>query len=264
MNGFIYKITIPNGKIYIGQTKNFKQRCLQHKCIPSDPKKMTLLMRNILKYGFENCAIEIIETCDFSQINERESFWIEKYQSHIHKYRSGNGLNLTSGGDGVKNLVHSEEARKKMSLLRKGIKKSQEQILKSAKSRTGLKRSEESKLRMTIAQTGRVQSESEKLNNSLSKRGDKNYFFGKKHTQEIKDIISKSVIKNHKEGAYEHRRIKMCTLLLNTQTGIYYYGFKEAAFSINKSNSCIRLNVLNKPIKKTGNSYRNLTSFIKV
>ena len=45
------------------------------------------------KYGENNFLFEIIESCQESEFNAREIFWIEKYNSQ------NSGYNLTSGGD---------------------------------------------------------------------------------------------------------------------------------------------------------------------
>lgn len=57
---YIYKITnILNGKCYIGQAKNYKQRFAQHKNYRrgnSEPKKT--LYKAFDKYGLENFTFE--------------------------------------------------------------------------------------------------------------------------------------------------------------------------------------------------------------
>lgn len=67
------------------------------------------------KYGLEAFVFEIVEECDIDQLNEREKYWINYYNSFNH------GYNLTNGGDsgysqeqlefssGIKyDLLHSE------------------------------------------------------------------------------------------------------------------------------------------------------------
>lgn len=46
------------------------------------------------KYGLEHFHIEIIEECDLKDLEEREIYWIQFYQSFK------NGYNATLGGDG--------------------------------------------------------------------------------------------------------------------------------------------------------------------
>jgi group I intron endonuclease len=53
--GFIYKITSPSGKFYIGRTINMKKRMYQH-------FKVSLISREVLKYGKNNMNVEILHT----------------------------------------------------------------------------------------------------------------------------------------------------------------------------------------------------------
>lgn len=47
------------------------------------------------KYGIENFVIEQLEVCDNSLLNEREKYYIQKYDTLAPL-----GYNLTRGGDG--------------------------------------------------------------------------------------------------------------------------------------------------------------------
>ena len=76
----IYKITNQcNGKIYIGQSKNIEERWKEHK------RKMqvrnTQLYQAMRFFGIENFVFEIIEECSLDQLNEREQYYIHKYDS---------------------------------------------------------------------------------------------------------------------------------------------------------------------------------------
>lgn len=97
MKGIIYKITNKvNNKSYIGQTRytiEFRWRQHIHK------KDDTYFHRAIRKYGIENFSIEVLEECDYSRLNEREIFYIAKYNTFKE------GYNLTIGGDGNRRLL---------------------------------------------------------------------------------------------------------------------------------------------------------------
>lgn len=95
---YIYKIVNSvNDKVYIGQTiKKPKLRLTEHIYHATHPKygyksKLHAAMR---KYGIDAFRIETVEVCDVSELNDREIYWIEKYDS----YR--NGYNNTLGGGG--------------------------------------------------------------------------------------------------------------------------------------------------------------------
>ena len=106
--GFIYKITSPSKKLYVGQTRRKvpEKRWKEH-CQESLSGKTYALSNAIRKYGAENMTFEAIEECRDDMLNEREHFWIEQLNS-----LRPNGYNLRSGG-GVNELC--EESRAKMS-----------------------------------------------------------------------------------------------------------------------------------------------------
>lgn len=97
MKGIIYKITNKvNNKSYIGQTRytiEFRWRQHLHK------KDNTYFHNALHKYGAENFTIDILEECDVNHLNEREMFYIAKYDTF------NNGYNLTLGGDGNKRVL---------------------------------------------------------------------------------------------------------------------------------------------------------------
>lgn len=107
----IYKIeNLINGKIYIGQSIDIKDRFSSHKRIPSSSeeiKKHYPLYRAFNKYGLENFSFEIIEQCEKNQLNEREKYWIDYYHSY-YKDPLGNGYNLTTGGDGCQRITQEQ------------------------------------------------------------------------------------------------------------------------------------------------------------
>lgn len=94
----IYKITNNiNNKCYIGQSKNIKRRFSDHKSegyrkFHADKR----LYRSFEKYGLENFTFEIIETCETCNLDEREIYWIQYYDSY------NNGYNDTKGGQGCR------------------------------------------------------------------------------------------------------------------------------------------------------------------
>lgn len=105
----IYKITCnETGKCYIGQSIDIENRWLQHICATkyeTDNNKFYNAMR---KYGYENFTYEIIEECSNSQeeLDDRERYWIEYYNSYE------DGYNSTRGGQNKAWIYNPETIRK--------------------------------------------------------------------------------------------------------------------------------------------------------
>lgn len=176
MNGIIYKFTNNiNGKIYIGQTTRPKSRYKEH----CTGKEDSLLTRAMLKYGIENFKYEVLETIDKEQLNTREKYWINYYNS----YKTG--YNQTTGGN--QNIKFSQEARKKMSESKKGRQISEE---------TRKKMSEAQKGKNTWIK-GRHHSEETRKKISEARKGEKHPLFGKHHSEETRKKISETKRKNN-------------------------------------------------------------------
>ena len=81
----IYKITnILNNLIYVGQSTNIYKRWSNHRSNGFNIKSREYnipLYQDFRKYGFENFKFEIIEECLKEELNEKEQYWIEYYDS---------------------------------------------------------------------------------------------------------------------------------------------------------------------------------------
>ncbi len=103
--GIIYKITSPSGKVYVGQTvRSFEERIYKHK---SKSSKCTLVKKAIDKYGDEMNYELIEENVPQEQLDEREIYWINHFNS-----LAPNGYNCNGGGSSQQNL--SQEIRDKV------------------------------------------------------------------------------------------------------------------------------------------------------
>jgi hypothetical protein len=187
----IYKITnTANNKIYIGSSKNIIKRKNKHFLELSSNRHCNKKLQNSFnKYKRDKFTFEIIEECDIKILIEREQFYIDllKPQFNIRlKAESNAGLKL------------SEEHKKIISEANKGKKLSKETIKKIIKTRkeNGFKFTEESRKKMSESRKGnknclgRKYSEETIKKNSESNKGkqigEKNGFFGKKHSEETK------------------------------------------------------------------------------
>ena len=90
-----------NGKIYIGQSTDIERRYQQHLWdAEKRPEQGTGIDLAINKYGINNFTFEIIEQCNPEQLDERERFWIEYFNSYTE------GYNRTPGGSSLRGEEH--------------------------------------------------------------------------------------------------------------------------------------------------------------
>lgn len=98
-----------NNKIYIGQSHDIESRWYHHKSdLRSNIHHNKHLQSAWNKYGEDNFDFSIIEECSISDLNNRETYWILKYDS------LNNGYNNDLGGDGIRGFQHTSEQIDKM------------------------------------------------------------------------------------------------------------------------------------------------------
>lgn len=117
--GYIYKITSPDGKVYIGQTRNAVEiRWKQHERSARTGKfSSPLFHRAIAKFGWDNFTREVVVTGPLHMLDAYETAFILMYKSFGPR-----GYNLTFGGDGACCVVISEAGRQtKSDKLRKYV-----------------------------------------------------------------------------------------------------------------------------------------------
>lgn len=84
----IYKITNKiNNKSYIGQSKDIESRFKEH-----IQHTKTNIGKEIQKYGINNFSFDVLEQCSIEMLNEREAYYIKKYNS------IENGYNILPSG----------------------------------------------------------------------------------------------------------------------------------------------------------------------
>jgi len=101
----IYKITNPTGRYYIGKTINFNSRMSSYK--NNNNPQQYIIYNSILKYGWENHVVEILEESTPDLISSKEIKYIKEYNS-FHK-DNPLGMNLTRGGEGTLGRKDSKE-----------------------------------------------------------------------------------------------------------------------------------------------------------
>ena len=102
----IYKIeNLINGKIYIGQSVNIQKRWSSHKARAKDINCTAHLYLAMRKYGIENFAFKVIEYCKVEELNDREIYWIQFYDSTNRE----KGYNIRYGGESGGNYYDYHE-----------------------------------------------------------------------------------------------------------------------------------------------------------
>ena len=125
----IYKIYLRrnkvNGKCYVGQTSNFRQREHQWKCLKWRYGN-EYLDKDRISYGLDAWTVEILAECD----TQDEAWKLEqKYIKELNTLYP-NGYNLAEGGASSTGFKLSEETKRKMSEIRKGILLNREDLSK--------------------------------------------------------------------------------------------------------------------------------------
>ena len=191
-----------NNKKYIGQvikTKGYLKRFREHQiCAKKDIKgKLYFAMR---KYGIDKFSVRLLE----DNIPDNEIDIVE--QNYINEFNSfKNGYNATIGGRGCKGYIFTSEVKSKMSTSSKNYwidlkinnpSEYERQCQIRSQNLKGIPKSEDHKKH--ISQT--------RLEKGLG-RGDTNGFYGKHHSQEVKDYIGKNNSK--KVAAYNPETFKL-------------------------------------------------------
>lgn len=215
----VYKHTFPNGKVYIGITrqepKNRWKNGLGY-------ENQLLMFRAIQKYGWDNIEHTILfKGLTREQAELKEIELIALYKSNKNKY----GYNIANGGNCSSSV--SEETKQKIS--------------KSVKGKTGHKWTEEEKRRQSEREKGRIFSKETRSKISKTKQGKNNPMYGKKLTEEHKNKIAKKVQEKSKKKA-----------VFCVETNTTYKSLSECARTLNLSVSKICL-VCKGERKHTGN-----------
>lgn len=182
MQGYIYKITNPSGRIYIGQTIHIKKRYGAYKgeYDMGQPK----IYNSIKKYSMDKHSFEIVYECPKELLDYVESAYIRYYNSVKE------GLNCKEGGSRSPMTV---ETIAKRSAKTKGRKRSVEFCEKMREINTGKIMSQESKDKMSKSRKGKKK--------PLSEEGKANIRKGiRRFWEENKGKVDRKKTEEHKRN----------------------------------------------------------------
>lgn len=203
----IYKISNKsNGKFYIGSTTCFRTRFTSHKSMLRRNAHKNLYLQNSWnKYGSKSFKFEIIELVDkHDKLIEREQFWIDKTKC----YDNSIGYNISKTARTNLGAELSDETKRKISIANKGRKHTLQSRLNMAKSKIGVKQSKE-----------QVESRMKSIILNGSRKGENHHFYGKSHSEEMKQKISdshkgKHIGTNNNFSKLDEEKVKRIKLLL--------------------------------------------------
>lgn len=168
----IYRIDGPNGKFYIGSSKDISKRWRKH---VNDLRKGNHdnpnLQRAWAKYGEQAFSFVVLEVVDDeARLVEREQAWLDAKRAVELGYNvmpvadrplglkasEATRAKMSASHKARKRCPHSEETKRKISESHKGKVVSEQTKSKMSSSRKGLKHSDETKASMSLAQRKRV------------------------------------------------------------------------------------------------------------
>ena len=220
-NYCVYKHTFPNGKVYIGITRQKPEHRWgsRGKGYIYGHKAMFLVIQRI---GWDNIKHEVL----FENLHQQEAY--SKEIELISFYDSTNpekGYNLSGGGPSNLGIKYSEERRKKLSEAHSG----------KNNPNYGRKHSEEARKKMSVVNIGKKVSEETRKKLREAKAGK---IYGRKHSEETKEKIRQARLgKKHSEesrkkmGESRHKPINQYDL--NGNFIKYWNSLTEVSLSLN-------------------------------
>ena len=166
----IYKWTNKlTNDVYIGQSVDLANRFIRYFNLSYLKNRETLVIsRALIKYGYSNFTLEILEYCNIADLTEREQYYIDKFNP---KY---NTLKIAGSSSGYK---QTEETKIKISKSLKGVYVKEKSAL-----------------------FGRTHTEETKVKMALKKSKENNPLFGKIHSEETRELMrQKALGRRHSE-----------------------------------------------------------------
>lgn len=224
-----------NGKQYVGQANDFKQREQDWKF--DSRYSGGVIDKARAKYGVDNFKTDILKEC---ATQEELNYWEQYYIKELNT-KVPNGYNITDGGGGCSGYHHTEESIKKAV---ESYKKSYNPLNHIPSEETRKKVSEALKERYKNKENhpnwGKYLSEETKKKISERLKGDKHYLYNKHHSEETRKKMSEThnredVKKRNKLNQPSRKEIYQYTL--DGKFVRKYDSIAEAARSVGCSHS---------------------------
>lgn len=134
-----------NGKQYVGQTRDIKQRDIAWNCLKNRYANR-YIDEDREKYGLDKWESKVLVECDDSEGDCWEQYYIKELNTKVP-----NGYNIADGGSGILGVKFSEETKRKLSEIKKGKYDGEKNPF------YGEHHSEESRKKMSEAHKGKQQ-----------------------------------------------------------------------------------------------------------
>lgn len=236
------------GQMYIGQSVDIERRWRQHIRKGNDK---SYIDKAINKHGQDNFILIIIEEVSKKQLNNREQYWINYYNT----YKDDMNYNLTPGGDF--NPMKVPEIAQKISKVMSG--ENNPNYGKTGKNNPfyGKKHSEETKRKMS--------------ENHWDCSGENHYLYGKHLKQETKKKLSKAMMgRKHslksKEKMSKNKNTTGYYRVSKVKSDRYKQGYRFCYFYYDENNKrksiCrTKVDTLQKAVMNKGLVWKKLEGF---
>ena len=186
----IYRATCTvNGKSYIGFSSKWPDRVKEH----NDAAKAGsafLFHKAIRKHGFENFVWEILyqsKECDYT-LNEMEPYFIDECNTF---FGTGDGYNMTLGGEGAFGVIRSQETRDRMKAAwKKRAPMSDETRAKIGAASLGRSPSPETRSKIAESNRGKIISPETRAKLSAINTGKPSHSIGYNPSQETREKMA--------------------------------------------------------------------------
>lgn len=185
--GVAYKLTFPNGKVYIGITRGTLSRRIKCHISYARSGKHFALSAAIRKYGEDSFTSEIVGTGTWDELTSIEVLLIAQYKS-----LGSGGYNMTGGGEGSLGVPVAESVKAKISRALAGRKLSDEHRQRVGAAQLGKVIQPETREKMSASALGRVISDDQRNKVSAALKGRK----------QSPELVAKRVAARRANGSY--------------------------------------------------------------